>query len=295
MLCTLLTTTAIGMRYMDNFRHGRFPLATEADIFPFRWVLAHLADWRTGLPFSLSLLGILLAHEFGHYFACRRNGISATLPFVLPAPTLSGTAGAVIRLRQRVKTRAALLSIGAAGPIAGFCVAIITVTLGLLHSVVAIGQPERLAELNSPLLFVAVQRALTAAGKISFNGPVLWHPILVASWMGLLITSLNLIPAGILDGGHVLYALSPRIHRVASTASVVALFLLAAASWVGWIVWAIFLLTPAMRHPRVRDHSEISTPLRLLAPLCFLVLALSITPRPIAHETLFDLLRGLRH
>ena len=109
-VATLSTTTVVGMRYMDNFLHGRFPIASDADIFPYRWVWANLSHVSIGLPFSLTLLAILLTHEFGHYFACRAHNIRATLPYLLPAPSLSGTAGAVIRLKSRVKTRAALLN-----------------------------------------------------------------------------------------------------------------------------------------------------------------------------------------
>ena len=127
----MFSTTAVGMRYMHNFRLGNPPLGSDADILPFDWVIHHLRDLATGLPFSLTLVGILLAHEFGHYFACRRFSVRSTLPYLLPAPSLSGTFGAVIRLKSVVRSRAALIVIGASGPIAGFIVALATVTLGL--------------------------------------------------------------------------------------------------------------------------------------------------------------------
>jgi len=114
LLLTLFSTTMVGMRYMVNFQQGKFPLSSDADVFPFRWVCANISHFALGLPFSLTLLGILLTHEFGHYFACRAYGIRVTMPYLIPAPSLSGTAGAVIRLQSRVKSRSALLSIGAA-------------------------------------------------------------------------------------------------------------------------------------------------------------------------------------
>ena len=94
---TLLTTTAVGMRYMENFRLGRAPLATDADILPYAWVFHHLGQFATGFPFSLTLIAILLAHEFGHYFACRSFQVRSTLPYLLPAPSVSGSFGAIIR------------------------------------------------------------------------------------------------------------------------------------------------------------------------------------------------------
>ena len=128
---TILTTTAVGMRYMENFRSGRAPLATDADLLPYDWVLHHLGQFSSGLPFSLTLIAILLAHEFGHYFACRSYRVRSTLPYLLPAPSVSGSFGAIIRLKSRIPSRSALIVIAAMGPIAGFLVAILAVILGL--------------------------------------------------------------------------------------------------------------------------------------------------------------------
>ena len=133
-LLTFLSTNIVGMRYMYNFRLGHPALTGDADLFPYVWVVHNLGLFASGLPFSITLLGILLTHEFGHYFACRFFNVKATLPYMLPAPTLSGTCGAVIRLRSRIRSRAALIVIGASGPIAGFCVAVVMTTVGLMYS-----------------------------------------------------------------------------------------------------------------------------------------------------------------
>jgi membrane-associated protease RseP (regulator of RpoE activity) len=293
-LLTVCTTTGIGMRYMDNFNHGRFPLATDADVFPFRWVMANFAHIRLGLPFSGTLLLILLTHEFGHYFACRLYGVRATLPYVLPAPSLSGTAGAIIRLKSRLHSRAALMAIGAFGPLSGFVVALVTTIVGMELSRPAAVEPERLIQLQSPLLFKLVAALFHGAPVWHAGAPVLWHPVLLASWIGLLITALNLTPAGQFDGGHILYALSPRLHRYITYSMIAVLCVLGVAYWVGWLAWAALLAIPAMRHPAVVDDRPLPRRMLALAPLAFAVLVLTVTLRPFTGASLLDAIHRLR-
>src|ERR1700728_3828154 len=134
LVVSIFTTASTGALLMRNFRLDQPPLANEGDLFPLHWIWNHPSALASGWSFSLALLGILLAHEAGHYFLCRRHGIRASWPYVLPAPTLSGTAGAVIRIRSRIPTRRALIEVGIAGPIAGYLVAFPTAILGLLLS-----------------------------------------------------------------------------------------------------------------------------------------------------------------
>jgi Zn-dependent protease len=298
LIVTLFSTTVVGMRYMANFQQGLFPLSSDADIFPYEWVWHNLSHLAMGLPFSLTLLGILLTHEFGHYFACRHYGIRATLPFLLPAPSLSGTAGAVIRLQSRVKSRAALLAIGAFGPIPGFGVALLTSVIGFALSKPVATEPQRLVNFHDPMLFRILSLVLGNRLHISLDGHLLWHPVLIASWIGLLITSLNLVPAGQLDGGHILYALSPRIHRVVTYAAIVLLIFLGIEYWVGWLLWAALLLLPGMRHPTVKDESPLPRGLLWLPPTSLAIFLLTATPQPFGSSSLLEviprILRELR-
>ena len=290
-ILALLSATRYGMRYMFNFQEGRFPISSERDVIPFPWIFSNIPHFALGLPFSVTLLAILLTHEFGHYFACRRYGIKASVPYFLPAPSLGGTAGAIIRLKSTVKSRAALISIGAIGPIAGFLVAAVTTSIGLILSKPVAIEPQKLVDFQSPLIF----KILAALLRVPLNRPLLWHPILIASWLGILLTSLNLLPAGQLDGGHILYSLSPRMHRIATYAVIAGLVYLGIKHWAGWLVWAAFLCLPGMRHPTVSDTRPLPPRLLALVPLALIVLVLAAMPEPFTKFSALDLLAKLHH
>jgi membrane-associated protease RseP (regulator of RpoE activity) len=282
------------MRYMYNFSLGRPPLTSDADILPFGWVFSHFAEFASGLPFSLTLIAILLAHEFGHYFACRSFGVRATLPYLLPAPSLSGSFGAVIRLKSRVRSRAALIVIGAMGPVAGFAVSLFTIALGLSlshHS------PTPVVHRVQAPLIIGVMHAFigNAHGPAQSIYLLIPHPILVASWMGLLITALNLIPAGQLDGGHILYAISPIAHRWTHRLVIAGLLVLGVFSWAGWLLWAAILMTPGMRHPEVPDLGDTKRWHYALVPICLFILLFAGTYRPFEGFSLIDVARKLPH
>lgn len=169
----------------------------------------------TGVPFSAALLGILLAHEMGHYFTSRHYGVPASLPYFIPVPTIIGTMGAVIRMHAVIRDRRILFDIGVAGPLAGMVVAVPVTVLGLLHSeVVDIASMHGGITLGDSLLFVWISQWLL--GPLPDTHTVLLHPVAFAGWLGFFVTSLNLIPMGQLDGGHVAYGvLGPR-HRLLS-------------------------------------------------------------------------------
>jgi len=286
---TMFTTTAVGMRYMHNFRLGAPPLANDEDILPFVWVVHHLQLLATGLPFSLTLVAILLTHEFGHYFACRHYRVRSTLPYMLPAPSLSGTFGAVIRLQSSIRSRAALISIGASGPIAGFFVALFTVMLGLYWSTYA--TTPLVHKIQSPLAILILHRLLQAfTGAKPDIALIVPHPVLTASWIGLLITALNLIPAGQLDGGHILYSISPTMHRWSTRLVIAGLLGLGFFYWAGWVVWGIVLMTPGMRHPRVADTIPMTKWHLALVPVCLLILVACGTFQPFHGYGLINLL-----
>jgi Zn-dependent protease len=285
---TVLTTTLIGMRYMYDFDLGQAPLTSQTDILPYEWAWNNLDRLASGLPFSLTLISILLAHEFGHYAACRWFGVDATLPFLFPAPTLSGTFGAVIRIRSRIQSRAALMVIGTSGPIAGFAVAIATTCYGLLHSKAIEGEPlPSVVRISAPPLMNLLRNLLLgAAPDIPPFQQMVPHPVLVASWIGILITAVNLIPAGQLDGGHIVYALSPRAHRICHHVTIGLLLYLGTVEWLGWLFWAFLLLLPGMRHPRIVDKTPLSLGLLALAPVSLAILALAASTQPVAGMSL---------
>ena len=278
------------MRYMFNFHRGMFPLASDADIFPYDWVYSNLRHLADGLPFSSTLLGILLIHEFGHYFAAKAFGVRATLPYLLPAPSLSGTAGAVIRLRSRVKTRSALMAIGAFGPISGFVVAVIMACIGIRLSLPVPVEPTKLVDFNPPLIIRLLEHIFHPGGLSYQPAHVLWHPVFVASWIAVLITSLNLVPAGQLDGGHILYAVSPRIHRIVTYIVMGVLVVLGITSWLGWLLWTGLLLLPGMRHPKIQDPEAPRYPLMAVAPICLVMFLLCATPRPFTSPGLLHII-----
>jgi hypothetical protein len=287
-IVTLCSTTAVGMRYMFNFLDKTGPYNGDADILPYAWVLSHIDLWRTGLPFSLTLLGILLAHEFGHFLACRYYKVKATLPWLLPAPSLSGTFGAVIRLRTGIPNRAALLVIGAAGPIAGFVVAIVTVAVGI--SLSSYGD-ETIMHVQPTILITAMHALIHPHSNLAYIIP---HPVLSASWIGILITALNLIPAGQLDGGHLVYSVSPKVHTICTRLVVAILLFLGVFSWFGWLIWGVILLMPAMRHPRIPDSTKLTRAQFALIPVCAAIFVLSFMYKPFNGFSLIDGIRLMR-
>src|ERR1700679_1462292 len=186
LVVSIFTTASTGALLMRNFRLDRPPLANEGDLFPLLWIWNHPSALASGWSFSLALLGILLAHEAGHYFFCRRHGIDASWPYVLPAPTLSGTAGAVIRIRSRIPSRRALIEVGIAGPIAGYVVAVPTAIAGMLLSKSTGAYPApTLLRFEQPLTITLLNRALRAIDpSLPSIAHILPHPILLASWIG---------------------------------------------------------------------------------------------------------------
>ena len=293
---SLVTTMAIGARFMQNFLDGLPTVANDGDLWPWPWLFDHPRRFLLGWPFSLALLTILLTHEFGHYFACRAHGIRATLPWVLPAPTLSGTAGAVIQLRSRIPNRHALLDVGAYGPVVGYLASLIVVAAGFLLSratpVSSLGQPASLIAFGNPLTLTMMHSALVHLypGTPSLD-TASRHPVLVAGWIGLFITSLNLIPGGQLDGGHILYALSPRLHRALRWLLPATLILCGFFFWVGWAIWGLILCIPAMRHPRVPIDRPLDSKRLLLCTATLAIFALTFSAQPFTGNSILHYLR----
>ena len=292
-LATCLSTLAIGARLHYDFNRGVWPYADDEYALPWSWALA---DWHRlagGIPFSACLLGILTAHEFGHYILCRRRGVEATLPFFIPFPSLIGTLGAVIRIKSPIRSRKDLFDIGIAGPIAGFVVAVPILVLALLDSKPLTVQPpdKGWPALGFPLIFDLVRWVLahlgnhSAAANLSASR-LLLAPTAIAAWVGMLATALNLLPGGQLDGGHIVFALNPRAHRWVSGLCILALLVFSWYLWAGWLVWAILLRITASRRPVVPPQPGLGRSSRLLALLAALMLLLTWMPSPLPGNTL---------
>ncbi|OGW45889.1 MAG: hypothetical protein A2Y66_08295 [Nitrospirae bacterium RBG_13_41_22] len=203
-----------------------------------------------GLPFALTLMTILLVHELSHYFASKKHHTKATLPYFIPAPTIIGTFGAFIKMKSPIMTRKALVDIGASGPIAGFIISVIVSMIGLsLSKVVAIGETKGALGLGDSLLFSFLSDMILNY-QPGFQDIAL-HPVAFAGWIGLFVTSLNLIPIGQLDGGHIAYALLGEKHFLLSNILVATMVLLGLLLWEGWTIWAVLLIILGLRHPPV--------------------------------------------
>ena len=275
---TLFTTTLVGAHMQYNFSHNLpfFDLDRDLDIFTVG--LRSPTIFFGGLPFSLTLLTILMAHELGHYLACVYYEVDATLPFFLPAPTpFAGTLGAFIRIRSAIYSKRVLFDIGIAGPIAGFIFLIPALAVGLAFSKIIPGiNHQGSIQLGAPALQWLLE-------KLVFPGvptdSIYLHPVARAAWVGMFATALNLLPVGQLDGGHIVYALLGRSHKWITSTFLVALLPMG-KWWYGWWFWAALLFFFARRHPPVHDETEIGTPrirLGILALVVF-ILCFSISP-----------------
>jgi membrane-associated protease RseP (regulator of RpoE activity) len=276
-LLTILTTTLVGADHFASFLldFGNRPL----DLSTLEYVL-------NGLWYSASILAILGAHEFGHYYACRHYKVDASLPYFLPAPLpLTGTLGAFIRIRQTIPGKRELFDIGIAGPIAGFIVAIPVLLVGLsLSRLTELPVDTRgFVELGEPLLFKGVAWLLWGTPPEGYS--INMHPMAFAAWFGLLATALNLFPIGQLDGGHIAYAVLGRKSTLVTLATVACLIALTfvSRSWLVWTVLTVVMLVAfGPRHPRTIDEDIPLDRTRLwLAAAALLMFIICFTPAPI--------------
>jgi len=247
--------------------------------------LRNPASIAQGIPFSFTLMIILLTHEMGHYLTAKYYGVSATLPYFIPAPPvpfLIGTFGAFIRMRSPILRKRAILEIGASGPIAGFVVAIVAVFIGLNLSEVVSETPPSTLKLGAPLAFSFLSSLLM---EVPEGSDVLLHPVAFAGWIGLFVTALNLIPIGQLDGGHVVYALLGERHKMVSIGMIGVLLLMGFIGWPGWYFWAFLTAILGVRHPPMVDPESVLEPKQKLIGWASLVIfVLTFTPNPFMLE-----------
>ncbi len=275
---TFLSTLVVGAHIYANFAAHQ-PVFSFGDdnFFPVEWMWEAPARLMHGLPFSLTLMFILLAHEMGHYLYARHYRVYATPPFFIPFPSLIGTLGAFIRIKGPIPNRAALFDIGIAGPIAGFipsCAAVL-VGLSLSHPLASSAPLDN--QPGFPLAFYLAARLLHLDMPLA---SLSLHPIAVAGWVGMFATALNLLPGGQLDGGHILFSVFPKLHRWVSLAVVFALVPLAKYCWIGWLLWAVVLWLTS-RHPPIPNRPRISTGRKWFAVFAIAMLGLAFTPTPI--------------
>lgn len=203
-----------------------------------------------GFPFAFTLMSILLSHELAHYFTAIKHNTKASLPYFIPAPTMIGTFGAFIKMKSPIQTRKALIDIGASGPLAGFAVSVIASIVGLSYStLVPFAETKGALVLGDSILFSLFSRLILGVTGPAFE--VMLHPIAFAGWIGLFVTSLNLIPVGQLDGGHVVYAFLGEKQIALSRLLVPVLFVLGLFTWEGWMLWAGLLFLLGLKHPPV--------------------------------------------
>lgn len=264
-LATLVTTIVAGA-----LQQGVNPLDTPGLLYK-------------GIPFSLTLLLILGTHEMGHYLVSRKHQLDVTLPYFIPAPPIPfiiGTFGAFIRIRSPIRDKRALLDVGCAGPLAGVLICIPVILVGLkLSTVTVIGGGEEGLTLGEPLLFKLL--SWVALGHLTSSENVILHPVAFAGWIGLLVTALNLMPVGQLDGGHVTYALFPEHHRYISLSVLGLLVVCGLLFWQGWLMWAVLLAFLGWRHPPPYLYwLPLDRRRRVLGVITIVVFVLTFSPAP---------------
>ncbi|MDX6558840.1 MAG: hypothetical protein QOF72_1889, partial [Blastocatellia bacterium] len=249
--------------------------------------LTHPALLMPGLEFSAALLAILTAHEFGHYFFCRYYGVDATLPFFIPQPPglLPGTFGAFIRMKSPVPSRRALFDIGLAGPLAGFIVIIPIAVAGVLtlqHGNFTAGDAGGIT-FNDPLLFRLIARAF----RIDLATSVV-NSFYLAAWVGLLVTALNLMPVGQLDGGHGTFAaFGDFAHHWIGRVAFVTMVALSVLGWLwhgspsGFLYVVLLAVMLRVRHPRPEQMEPLGAMRIAIGIITLIVFGLCFVPFPI--------------
>ena len=261
-VATFMTTTVAGA-----LQQGVNPLADPLAI-------------PRGLPFSITLMAILIVHEMSHYLASRVHGVPSTLPFFIPAPSIIGTFGAVIQMKGAIWDRRTLFDIGASGPIGGFVLALPALVAGFAMSAVVPAVGGEGGFVLGDSLLVSLVGRLTL-GDLPPGAGVILHPVAFAGWIGMFVTSLNLLPVGQLDGGHISKALFPARSDVIARIAHIALFILGVFYWEGWLFWALILVFLGVRHPPVLlPHIALDERRRKVGFLAIAIFILTFVPVP---------------
>jgi membrane-associated protease RseP (regulator of RpoE activity) len=262
------------------------PIKNNWWLFGILLVATLVTTFLAGGPlFSISLLSILGAHEFGHYWASKKNGVQSTLPYFIPAPPIfiAGTFGAFIQIKQRIPNRMVLMEIGAAGPIAGFVVALPMLILGLYLSSVTPSIGMGGINFGSSLILKFCSQLVLGVDPSSPNINIHLHPIAFAGWIGMLVTALNLMPVGQLDGGHIIYAITPGKHSVIGKFFFVGLFPLG-YFWSGWFFWAAMIALMGFKTaPLKEDVEKVELTHIVLGAISMAIFVLTFIPIPFSN------------
>jgi membrane-associated protease RseP (regulator of RpoE activity) len=271
---------------------GAFHYASFASQFDTRPVTVHWMLLLQGFWYSGTLLAILGAHEMGHYLFCRRYNVDASLPYFIPMPPyffLTGTLGAVIKIREPFPTRTVLFDIGVAGPIAGFVLLVPALFFGMtISNVVPAPTEGSILFLGEPPLFRWAMHAVF--GTVQEGLTVNMHPMVFASWFGMLATALNLLPFGQLDGGHITYATLGRWSTPISIGTVATAVGMTFVS-ISWLLMTVMMVAMLLilgpRHPRViYEHEPLGAGRKAIAVAALIIFILCFTPVPIELQDL---------
>ncbi|MEW6456027.1 MAG: site-2 protease family protein [Acidobacteriota bacterium] len=276
-LFTILSTLFVGINFNIGFYYDE---ALLRDTRFLQEILLSPDIYFKGFLYTLTLMGILLAHEMGHYLTSRYYNIPASLPYFIPFPNLIGTFGAFIKIKAPVTRKKALFDIGVAGPFAGFVVAIPFLIYGLKISkpVLSISKPGAMI-LGEPIILKILTNIFLK--DIPDNYHLYLHPIAFAAWFGLLATAFNLFPVGQLDGGHILYALIGKRVVLFSRIFMGLTVLMGIFFWQGWLFWAAILFIMGIRHPSMLDETPLDKNRIFLGIIAMIIFIISFTPSPI--------------
>ena len=286
---TIISTLAVGAEFSLAYSQDRDPFPSDHYFATMMRPFQHPQLLVLGIPFSFTLLGILLAHELGHYFACRKYGIDATYPYFIPAPNVLGTFGAFIRIRSPIPSRRALFDVGLSGPVVGFIFAVPPLIFAIANSKIVPGLssvPSAGMRFGNPPLVYLLNALLHPNAPA---GDILMHPVGRAAWVGLLVTAMNLLPAWQLDGGHILYCITSRLHRKISLIVGFVILVMGLLGiwtesfWAGWIPWGALLVIFSwrFRHPPLMNRWEPLDPNRKMwAVVALAIFVLCFTPWP---------------
>lgn len=294
-LLTVLTTCYAGLSWSASFLF--FDAGADLIVVPGR-ALENARLFPLSALYAAVLMTILVGHEMGHYLTCRRYGARATLPYFLPGPPFLGTFGAFIRIKSPLLLKRQVFDVGANGPLAGFALTVPALAVGLaLSRVVPFTPSAETVNFGEPLLFKLMSGLFF--GPIPEGSGLVLHPIGWAGWVGLLVTSINLVPLGQLDGGHVAYAVLGRHARLVSRIMVVFLVVMGVFFHTTWLIAAALILffefksKFRLRHPPVYDESApLDVKRRLLGLLVLAIFVLSFNPAPVEGFGLIDLIKG---